>query len=56
MLSDMLSYALGSMICQEEHSRSDEVAAKLLEIMATPNEIMDERTKLFGMLHILQGS
>jgi hypothetical protein len=55
MPTDMLSYALVSMVCQEEHSRSDEVAAKLLEIMAAPNEIMDERTKLFGMLHVLPG-
>jgi hypothetical protein len=56
MPSDLLSFALGAMVCQEEHSRSDEEAAKLLEIMATPDEIMDERTKLFEMLHILRGS
>jgi hypothetical protein len=56
MPSDMLSYDLGSMVCQEEHSRSDEVAAKFREIMATPNEIMDERKKVCGMLHILRES
>jgi hypothetical protein len=54
MPNDMLSYAFGSLVCQEKHSRSDEVAASFMEIMATPSEIMDERKKVFGMLEILR--
>ncbi|KAJ5480991.1 hypothetical protein N7539_006885 [Penicillium diatomitis] len=52
---DLLSYSLGSLVYQETHSRSDEIASKIQRIMDTSLVVMSEKEKIFGLFDALQG-
>ncbi|KAJ5454072.1 uncharacterized protein N7458_005028 [Penicillium daleae] len=54
MPSDMLSYPIGAMLCEETDTRPDHVAAAAREIMATPNSKMNEEAKFQRMLCLFQ--
>lgn len=54
MPNDLLSYALGSMICQESNSRPNHVALEVERVMEAPDEAINEKAKVLKMFKLLQ--